>query len=159
MNQFEILNPRAIARSRQSEIHHFSSLHESPFHCRPRWSSILPKIWVPYFLVGYSHRCKQKSTSLLLLLPILHRLSGFVVIQVVVYFKLYQQDPGLLKGLVRYPQLFIYLPFSDTRVWQVVIVWYNQCIVNPSSMSLNFFPGYSILVIRLASGWRSGMTW
>ena len=120
LNKWTNLNHRA-SREKQA------ILQLSFFLLSSRWSSsIFLKLLVPYFLVDYSHRCKQELTSLLLLLLLLHRLSGFVVIQVVVYFKLYQQDPRLLKGLVRHLQLFIH----SSLPWYLCMAGLD-CVVQP----------------------------
>lgn len=72
------------------------------------WSSILLNLLVLYLLADYLLRCKLTCLWLLSHTDASNnRLSGFVVIQIVVYFKLYFEDPRSFKTMVRHQQLFI----------------------------------------------------
>ena len=73
------------------------------FWCSTSW-------WTFCISVSHtSHAYYQYSHS-----TVPHRFSGFVVVQVVVYFKLYLQDPRPLKILVHYLHLFIHSFFLNT---------------------------------------------
>ena len=67
------------------------------------------------------------------LIPTLYtRLSGFIVIQVFVYFKLYPKDHRRLKSLVCYlPVRFFLFSQYPSVLMQVLIVWYNSCLGSP----------------------------
>ena len=91
----------------------------APFHGGSTWHSQIARRSSTWWAVCNS--VSAAPTSAVIMTRNLSSLSGFVFVQIVIYFKLYSQDPQQIKALVRL--YFISWLISPSTMSKVLAIW------------------------------------